>query len=169
MKLIFGEIWEISYFKPNMYVITNKIFPPSLKYVPFSVRYPPEWLHDPQAEKPRLELEPVSVRETWTAMESLLDKGLVRNIGLSNWNCQGLRDVFSYARIKPAVLQIEVHPFLQCERLVSYAQSLGMLVTAYSPLGHGQSYAMLGYSNNVAIKVMLALSLSLRHYDPTSI
>ena len=108
------------------------------------------------------------MRETWTAMESLLDKGLVRNIGLSNWNCQGLRDVFSYARIKPAVLQIEVHPFLQCERLVSYAQSLGMLVTAYSPLGHGQSYAMLGYSNNVAIKVMLALSLSHRDYDPTS-
>ena len=128
-----------------------------MKYVPFDVRYPPEWLYDPAAEKACLELQPVPVRDTWAAMERLLDKGLVRNIGLSNWNCQGLRDVFSYARIKPAVLQIEVHPYLQCERLVSYAQSLGMLVTAYSPLGHGQSYAMLGHGNNVAIKVVLQL------------
>ena len=92
-----------------------------------------------------------------------MDKGLVRNIGLSNWNCQGLRDVFSYARIKPAVLQIEVHPYLQCERLVRYAQSLGMLVTAYSPLGHGQSYAMLGYSNNVAIKEDVVLDIARAH------
>ena len=50
-------------------------------------------------------------------------------------------------------MQIEVHPYLQCERLVSFAQSLGVLVTAFSPLGHGQSYAMLGYGEKVAIKV----------------
>ena len=52
------------------------------------------------------------------------------------------------------VLKIEVHPYLQCQRLVSYAQSQGLHVTAFSPLGHGQSYAPLGYGNNVAIKVL---------------
>ena len=46
-----------------------------------------------------------------------------------------------------------MHPYLQCDRLVTYAQSLGMHVTAFSPMGHGQSYAPLGYGNNVAIKV----------------
>ena len=171
-----GGVWRISgwtistfisYISPSglSSLVSNMtvMFCSSLKYVPFDVRYPPEWLHDPKAEKPSLEFEAVSVRDTWAAMENLLDKGLVRNIGLSNWNCQGLRDIFTYARIKPAVLQIEVHPYLQCERLVSYAQSLGLLVTAYSPLGHGQSYSMLGYSNNVAIKEAVVLDIARNH------
>ena len=56
-----------------------------------------------------------------------------------------------------------MHPYLQCERLVAYAQSLGMLVTAFSPLGHGQSYAPLGYGNSVAIKVDSASADILRN------
>ena len=79
-------------------------FPISLKYVPFDVRYPPGWVPDP-AVSDTMEFAPVPVRETWEAMEKLVEKGLVKNIGLSNWNAQGLRDIFSYARIKPAVLQ----------------------------------------------------------------
>ena len=138
-------------------------FPISLKFVPFDVRYPPEWLYDPSAEEKKMEFQPVSVRDTWAAMESLVEKGLVRNIGLSNWNCQGLRDVFSYAKIQPSVLQIEVHPYLQCERLVRYAQSQGMLVTAFSPLGHGQSYAMLGYQDKVAIKEPVVVEIARNH------
>lgn len=81
-------------------------FPISLKYVPFETRYPPEWLHDPHGDVKRMEFEEVPVQDTWRAMESLVDKGLVKNIGVSNWNCQGLRDLFSYARIKPSVLQV---------------------------------------------------------------
>lgn len=137
-------------------------FPISLKYVPFDVRYPPEWIHDPTSTDKKMVFAPVPVSDTWQGMEGLVEKGLVRNIGLSNWNAQGLRDIFSYARIKPAVLQIEVHPYLQCERLVSYAQSLGMVVTAFSPLGHGQSYAGLGYGNVVAIKEDVVISIATR-------
>ena len=51
--------------------------------------------------------ESVSVQETWRAMESLVEQGLVRNIGVSNWNCQGLRDLFTFAKIKPSVLQVK--------------------------------------------------------------
>ena len=88
-------------------------FPISLKYVPFEKRYPPEWFYDPDADNPKMELIEVSVQSTWQAMESLVEEGLVKNIGLSNFNCQGIRDVLSYARIKPAVLQVELHPYLQ--------------------------------------------------------
>ena len=46
-----------------------------MKFVPFDVRYPPEWLHDPSAKDKKMELEAVSVRDTWGAMENLVDKG----------------------------------------------------------------------------------------------
>ena len=115
-------------------------FPISLKFVPFEKRYPPEWFHDPDAPNPKMELIDVPVQETWQAMEALHDAGLVKNIGLSNFNCQGIRDVMSYARVKPAVLQVEIHPYLQQPNLVRYAQSLGIHVTAFSPMGHGASY-----------------------------
>ena len=80
-------------------------FPISLKFVPFHTRYPPGWVVDPAVSN-TMELSPVPIKDTWEAMENLVDKGLVKNIGLSNWNCQGLRDIFSYARIKPSVLQV---------------------------------------------------------------
>ena len=84
-------------------------FPISLKFVPFETRYPPEWLHDPTSEDKKMVFEDVPVQDTWRAMESLVEKGLVKNIGVSNWNCQGLRDLFSYAKIKPSVLQVIKH------------------------------------------------------------
>ena len=131
-------------------------FPISLKYVPFEDRYPPEWIHDPNAEHPKMELIEVSVQSTWQAMEALVEEGLVKNIGLSNFSCQGIRDVISYAKIKPAVLQVEIHPYLQQVNLVRFAQSLGIHVTAFSPLGHGASYfnPSISVINEVIVKEM---------------
>ena len=81
-------------------------FPISLKYVPFDIRYPPEWIHDPESPEKKMEFAPVPVSATWQAMEKLVETGLVKNIGLSNWNAQGLRDIFSFAKLKPSVLQV---------------------------------------------------------------
>ena len=78
-------------------------FPISLAFVPFSEKYPPEWLA-PGAEK--MEFAKVPVSRTWEAMERLVEGGKVRDIGLSNWNSQGLRDLLSYCKIRPAVLQV---------------------------------------------------------------
>eukprot|EP00090_Calanus_glacialis_P022716 TRINITY_DN35009_c0_g1_i1.p1 TRINITY_DN35009_c0_g1~~TRINITY_DN35009_c0_g1_i1.p1 ORF type:complete len:324 (-),score=56.34 TRINITY_DN35009_c0_g1_i1:80-1051(-) len=136
-------------------------FPISLKYVPFDVRYPPGWVPDPDISD-SMEFAPVPISETWKAMEKLVDKGLVRNIGLSNWSSQGLRDIFSFARIKPAVLQIEIHPYLQNTRLILFAHSLGMVVTAFSPLGQGQSYVKLGHGDISALKDDVVVNMAER-------
>jgi len=135
-------------------------FPIALKYVPFDLRYPPEWFHDPDADNPKMEPIEVSTYETWRAMEKLVTEGLVKNIGLSNYNLQGIREVVSYAKIKPAVLQIECHPYLQQTNLVRYCQDIGIHVTAYSPLGHGASY----FDDSVsAIREMIVQKLAKKY------
>lgn len=112
-------------------------FPISLKFVPFEVRYPPEWIHDPLSEKPQMELEDVDIVQTWRAMESLVEAGLVRCIGVANFSMQLLQHLCSVSRIRPQVNQIELHPFLAQEQLVRFCQSMGLAVIAFSPLGAG--------------------------------
>lgn len=110
-------------------------FPISLKYVDFETRYPPEWFADPDAENPTMEIAPVPLMDTWRAMEALVEKGLVKQIGICNYNSGLLHDLFSYAKIKPAMLQIESHPYLTQERLLRLANEYDLAVTAFSPLG----------------------------------
>src|SRR5436190_16952271 len=85
-------------------------FPIAQRYVPFEERYPPEWFFDPKAAKPRIEFARVSIAETWQAMEGLVKEGLVKNIGICNFNTALLRDLLNVATIKPAMLQVEMHP-----------------------------------------------------------
>ncbi len=110
-------------------------FPIALRYVDFATRYPPEWFYDPEAAAPRMESDSVPLHETWAAMEDLVDAGLVRQIGVCNYNSALLTDLMAYARIKPAMLQIESHPYLTQERLIRLAQQYDVSVTAFSPLG----------------------------------
>jgi len=113
-------------------------FPIALKYVPFETRYPPEWIHDPDApDGGKMEMAAVPVQETWEAMEELSRLGLARNIGVCNFNTAGLRDLLSYATIPPAVLQVELHPANQQAQLVRWCLEQQIAVTGFSPLGAG--------------------------------
>jgi len=119
-------------------------FPISLKHVPHSVRYPAEWKYDPTAaDGGKMELDPVPISETWAAMEDLVQKGLVKNIGVCNFSAVLLTDLLSYAKIPPACLQVELHPFLPQNRLLSFCKGRGIPVVAFSPLG-SSSYIELG-------------------------
>jgi D-xylose reductase len=108
-------------------------FPIAQPFVDFQDRYPPEWITDTAVGK--MELAPVPLFETWQAMEALYEQGLVKQIGVCNYNTGLLHDLMSYARVKPSVLQVESHPYLTQERLMRLASQYDLQVTAFSPLG----------------------------------
>lgn len=110
-------------------------FPIALEFVPFETRYPPEWVHDPSDEIPMLRAAAVPLQDTWRAMETLVDSGLARHIGVCNYGVSLMRDMLSYARITPAVLQIESHPYLTQDKLIRFCAEQDIAVTAFSPLG----------------------------------
>lgn len=56
-------------------------------------------------------------------MEKLVDDGLVKQIGISNFSCKKIDDLLSYARIKPAVLQVEVHPYFRNQQVVDHCKT----------------------------------------------
>ena len=66
-----------------------------------------------------------------------MDAGLTRSIGLSNFNSEQIAGVCEGARIQPAVLQVEIHPYHSQQPLVAFCQERNIVVTAYSPLGTG--------------------------------
>lgn len=122
-------------------------FPIALEFVPFELRYPPEWVHDPDSDFPMLKPAAVSLQDTWQAMETLVDAGLASNIGVCNYNISLVRDLLNYARIPPAVLQIESHPYLTQETLLRFCYEQDIAVTAFSPLG-ASSYLELGMAQS---------------------
>lgn len=79
--------------------------------------------------------EPVPLYQTWQAMEQLIDKGLVKSIGVANYTAPMIVDLLSYSKIKPVMNQIEIHPYNSQAGLVEYCQKNQIHVTAYSPLG----------------------------------
>lgn len=89
--------------------------------------------------------EKISIRETWEAMEELVHAGLVKAIGVANFTAPMLVDLMTYAKIMPAVNQIELHPYLQQSEFVAFCQHQGIAVTAYSPLGSPGNYREHGF------------------------
>lgn len=103
-------------------------FPVALEYVDPKDKYPSGW----HTLDGKVRQSKASIQETWQAMEHLVDIGLVKSIGVSNFQGSLLIDLLRYARIRPALLQVEIHPYLVQEELVQFAQSEGIVITAYS-------------------------------------
>jgi len=81
--------------------------------------------------------EGTTLMDTWGAMEKLVDRGMCKAIGLSDVSLDQLREVFDQARIKPAVVQIESHPYLPENDVLEFCKINGVVMLAFAPLGHG--------------------------------
>jgi aldehyde reductase len=79
----------------------------------------------------------VTLLDTWRAMESLADHGKCRVIGLSDIGLNELLPIYESARIKPAVVQVEAHPYLPETELLEFCKETGVVFLAFAPLGHG--------------------------------
>jgi len=106
-------------------------------------------IHTPFAFQPGDEQDPrdqngnviydrdVTLLDTWKAMESLVDQGKCGAIGLSDISLSELLPVYESARIKPAVVQVESHPYLPETELLEFCKKAGIVFLAFAPLGHG--------------------------------
>ncbi|XP_076813477.1 aldo-keto reductase 1B-like [Clavelina lepadiformis] len=87
----------------------------------------------PSDKDGKLMFSNVDYVETWKIMEALQKEGLVRSIGVSNFNEFQLNRILKEGSIPPAVNQIELHPYLIQKDLVNFCSGKGVVVTAYSP------------------------------------
>lgn len=111
----------------DMYLIH---WPLCLKFISWEERFP----KDPENPSRLLE-EHVDLLETWKAMEKCVEKGLIKSIGLSNFNTTQMDYIASGASVPISNLQVEVHPYFQQKALVEYCTKHNILVSCYSPLG----------------------------------
>jgi alcohol dehydrogenase (NADP+) len=89
----------------------------------------------PAPVEDRLPYDPEAYLAVWRAMEAAVDAGKTRSIGTSNMTAKKLAALLPHARIRPAVNQVELHPFLAQHRLKAWCDARGIVLTAYSPLG----------------------------------
>jgi aldehyde reductase len=85
----------------------------------------------------------VTLLDTWRAMESLVHHGKCRAIGLSDITLNTLKPLYESARIKPAVVQVESHPYLPETELLEFCKAKGIVFLAFAPLGHGMKPGLL--------------------------
>lgn len=91
----------------------------------------------PRRGEDYIALDEQAIGLTWKALEDCVAQGLARNIGVCNFSVHKLDALCRQASIRPAMNQIELHPYLQQRAMLEYCRENGILVTAYSPLGSG--------------------------------
>ena len=105
-------------------------------------------IHTPFAFRPGDELDPrdehgqviydsgVTLADTWRALEGLVEDGQCKSIGVTDVTLEKLKEIVAAARIKPAVVQVELHPYLPQWELLDFCREHGIVVQAGAPLGH---------------------------------
>jgi alcohol dehydrogenase (NADP+) len=112
-------------------------------------------IHTPFAFQPGDEQDPrdangnviydkgVTLVDTWRALEDLVDEGKCKAIGLSDVSLEKVKEIFEAARIKPAVVHVESHPYLPQWDLLNYCKKNGIVLQAFAALGHSSEPKLL--------------------------
>ncbi len=137
-------------------------------------------IHTPFAFQPGDEQDPrdangnviydkgVTLLDTWRALEGLVDGGKCKAIGLSDVGLDQVKEIFEAARIKPAVVHVESHPYLPQWELLDYCRKNGIVLQAFAALGHGSEPKLLedpvitaiaGRVNKTPAQVLLAWAI----------
>ena len=121
--------------------------------------YLDHWPSGKSYEGSREQFKLVSMKDMWPKMESLVEKGLTKSIGVSNYNVQNILIILSICKIKPVVNEVEFHPYLYQKDLKDFCDKENIKILAYNPLVKG------GYCKNRHEKVMLEKGLDLLNED----
>ena len=113
-----------------------------LIHTPFA--FQPGDNQDPRDKDGNVIYDPTTtLQDTWKALETLVDRGKCRAIGLSDITLDKLKPIYESARIKPAVVQVESHPYLPETELLDFCNKNGIVLLAFAPLGHGMTPGLL--------------------------
>ena len=105
-----------------------------LDYVDLYLDHWPSCLNINDPKKYKL----IPVKETWQKMEKLIDLGITKSIGISNYNVENIFNILSTCRIKPAVNEVEFNPYLYQKDLKEFCDKEGIVLFAYNPLAKGE-------------------------------
>jgi len=105
----------------------------------FLMHFPVSFEHTPEAfskdASGKGKLDNVPLEETWRAMEVCMKDGMTRALGVANFTLEQLQKLYTFAEIKPAVAQFEVHPYLIQSDVLEFCNRHGIVVVCHTPLG----------------------------------
>jgi alcohol dehydrogenase (NADP+) len=122
------------------------------------------------ASKPEhyIAFDRLPIIETWKVMEALVEKGLCRHIGVSNFSITKLALLMENSRLKPEMNQIELHPYLQQHSMLEYCHNNDIHLTAYSPLGSSDRPAALKAADEPVLLEDPMIARIAEHHGVTS-
>jgi len=104
-----------------------------------------------------------NLEHLWKGMETVVDEGLARNIGVANFNSSQIQRILGTCRIKPALLQVECHLYLQQRLLVQYCNHNGLALSAFGPLGSPPRGQLHSQCNPAAIEDTAVRAIAHKH------
>lgn len=117
-----------------------------------------------ESAKDLVPLDELPISKTWPVMEAMVEKGLCRHIGVSNFSVAKLKTLMASAKLMPEMNQIELHPYLQQPAMLEFCHSHNIHLTAYAPLGSADRPARLKVDDEpILLEEPAIVSLAARH------